>query len=97
MTTHPDCADRCQLMHHKGYDTCAQSGRCDMLPRPQGRPRIVPADGKRITITLNAASYEKARNLGAGNISAGIRIAVERGLQVSAQLEPQPEDVPDAI
>ena len=28
---YPDCEDRCQILEHKGYHTCAQTGRCEML------------------------------------------------------------------
>lgn len=28
---HPDCEDRCQLLEHKGYHTCAHTGRCEQL------------------------------------------------------------------
>lgn len=26
---HPDCEDGCQILEHKGYHTCAQTGRCE--------------------------------------------------------------------
>lgn len=28
---HPDCSDRCMLREHKGYITCSQAGRCQLL------------------------------------------------------------------
>lgn len=31
MNKHPDCEDRCQLLEHKGYHTCSQTGRCEQL------------------------------------------------------------------
>ena len=45
MNKHPDCEDRCQILEHKGYHTCAQTGRCEQLEdlstHPEGEPRIV--------------------------------------------------------
>lgn len=38
MKKHPDCEDRCQILEHKGYHTCSQTGRCEQLdasPSPQ--------------------------------------------------------------
>jgi hypothetical protein len=26
---HPACIDRCQILEHKGYHTCSQTGRCE--------------------------------------------------------------------
>jgi len=31
MNKHPDCEDRCQILEHKGYHDCAQTGRCELL------------------------------------------------------------------
>ena len=31
MNKHPDCEDRCQILEHKGYHTCSQTGRCEQL------------------------------------------------------------------
>ena len=28
---HPDCEDCCQILEHKGYHTCSQTGRCEMF------------------------------------------------------------------
>ena len=45
------------------------------VKRPQGRPRIM-ADGKRLTITLDQPMIDRARALGNGNISLGVRLAL---------------------
>jgi len=29
-SAHADCAEQCQLKEHKGYDTCANSGMCEV-------------------------------------------------------------------
>lgn len=42
-----------------------------------GRPRIL-SGGKRVNVYLDAATLERAANLGSGNVSEGIRIALER-------------------
>ena len=34
MNKHPDCEDRCQLLEHKGYHTCALSGQCELSTAP---------------------------------------------------------------
>src|SRR3990167_6117331 len=31
MNKHPDCADRCHILEHKGYRDCSQTGRCELL------------------------------------------------------------------
>lgn len=31
MLKHVDCEDRCQILEHKGYHTCSQTGRCEQL------------------------------------------------------------------
>ena len=28
---HPDCEDRCQILEHKGYHDCTNTGRCELL------------------------------------------------------------------
>lgn len=43
-----------------------------------GRPAVL-AGGRRINVYLDARSLERARQLGAGNVSEGIRLALERG------------------
>ena len=46
MNKHPDCEDRCQILEHKGYHTCAQTGRCEQLEdlstHPEGETKAVP-------------------------------------------------------
>ena len=66
--------------------------------RKPGRPRILPAYGKRLTVTLDAASHAKAEALGAGNVNAGIRAALEQAqqLQVSADADSKADELPDA-
>ena len=31
MKKHPDCEDRCQILEHKGYYDCTNTGRCEFL------------------------------------------------------------------
>lgn len=60
--------------------------------RKPGRPRILPEGGKRLTVTLDAASHAKAEALGAGNVNAGIRAAIEAApmpLQVGPEAQAQ--------
>lgn len=43
--------------------------------KPFGRPRVL-AGGKRVTLYLDSATLERARKLGSGNVSEGIRRAL---------------------
>lgn len=45
-------------------------------PRKPGRPRILPVGDKRRTITFDAETLARARELGDGNINAGVRRAL---------------------
>jgi len=45
-------------------------------PRGPGRPVTVGA--RHITVTLDDATVERARAIGGGNVSSGLRIAVAR-------------------
>jgi len=49
-----------------------------MVKRPAHRPASI--DSKRVDVTLDRAPIEAARNIGGGNVSAGIRIAVKEAL-----------------
>ena len=31
MNKHPNCADHCQILEHKGYHDCTNTGRCELL------------------------------------------------------------------
>ena len=31
MRKHTDCEDRCQILEHKGYHDCTNTGRCELL------------------------------------------------------------------
>ena len=31
LDVHPDCADRCKILEHKGYHDCTNTGRCELL------------------------------------------------------------------
>ena len=44
--------------------------------RKPGRPAGIGPKLERVTITLEAADIEKAKVIGAGSISAGVRIAL---------------------
>ena len=43
-----------------------------------GRPRKM-REGKRVNVYLGIATLERARKIGRGNLSEGLRLAVERG------------------
>ena len=60
--------------------------------RPRGRPRTVEGGMSHHTVTLDHASVTAARELGKGNLSAGVRAA----LQVRAGLDPKATDEPVA-
>lgn len=47
-----------------------------MSKREPGRPKLVP-DGVRKTVLLDAATIERGEMLGGGNLSLGIRKALE--------------------
>lgn len=55
----------------------------DPLKRRPGRPRILGTGDKRRTVTFDPETLAQARKLGAGNINAGVR----KALQISADLE----------
>ena len=86
-----ECADRCQLKEHKGYDTCQQSGEC-AYKRGPGRPKILRVGGARMTATLDQASYDTAKRLGNGKVNTGLRVALQR----CARLDAEAEEVPHA-
>ena len=44
--------------------------------RGGGRKPITEAGTQRVTVTLDPATIERAKEIGAGNVSAGIRAAV---------------------
>ena len=77
---------RAALAVHR-FDAAAGSadswqGREDEIPWPEGTGQVGrPAElegGERKNVYLDAASVAKARKLGKGNISVGIRIALSR-------------------
>ena len=43
-------------------------------PRRVGRPKLVPGGAKSCRVTLDARTIAQLREVGAGNLSAGIRI-----------------------
>ena len=43
---HESCADRCQILEHKGYHDCSQTGRCEVLEAtPKGERYAAYLDG----------------------------------------------------
>lgn len=48
--------------------------------RAAGRPRVLRA-GQRVNVYLDAATLERARALGGGNLSEGIRAAVRGSVE----------------
>lgn len=44
--------------------------------RKPGRPRIMPAGSKRLTVSLGFEEYAAAEKIGGGNVSEGIRKAL---------------------
>lgn len=46
--------------------------------RGAGRRADLPTPAKRVTVTLDDATLLKARAVGRGNVSAGIRLAVAK-------------------
>ena len=48
------------------------------IKRPRGRPMLFAIKLVRIMVTLDLATIAKAKALGAGNLSAGIRAAIKR-------------------
>ena len=68
-----------------------------------GRPFTVAGGMRRCSVMLDAGTIARARELGAGNLSLGLRMAlapiVQLGaevLQVSASLDREPDEVPAA-
>ena len=51
----------------------------DYEPPTAGRPATLD-DGQAVTVYLPAAMAERAAKLGGGNVSAGVRIALQRAL-----------------
>jgi len=51
-------------------------------PRPRGRPST---GALRTQVRLTPADIERARVLGAGNVSAGIRAALKTAAEISAK------------
>ena len=47
------------------------------MTRPAHRPPVLPDGCRRVTVNLTPAEYETARRLGDGNLSAGVRRALE--------------------
>lgn len=47
-----------------------------LTKRRPGRPRILADGGKRHTVTFDTASLARARELGGGNVGAGVRYAL---------------------
>jgi hypothetical protein len=43
-----------------------------------GKRADLPTPAKRVTVTLDEATLSKARTIGRGNVSAGIRMAVAK-------------------
>ena len=52
----------------------------------RGRPPTL-TDGKRVTLTLDQATIDRARELGAGNLSLGVRRALEPNSHIPANPE----------
>lgn len=46
-------------------------------PKPEGRPPIL-SGGKRVNVYLDTVTLSRARKLGKGNLSVGLRMAVQR-------------------
>ena len=55
----------------------------------RGRPPTL-TDGKRVTLTLDAQTIDRAKALGAGNISLGVRLA----LKDSTRLDGKANEIP---
>ena len=52
----------------------------DIEPKPVGRPSSMQ-DGKRVNVYLDAISLATAENIGNGNVSEGIRLALQRSVK----------------
>lgn len=50
-----------------------------------GKRKDLPTPAKRVTVTLDDATLVKARQIGNGNVSAGIRAAVSERLRVGIE------------
>lgn len=57
-----------------------------MENRPLGRPAMVK--GKAVTVNLDSASHAYAALLGNGNVSAGLRLALQRAMAPPAPPTP---------
>jgi hypothetical protein len=66
----------------------------DTAPQRMGRPAIL-TEGKRVTLNLDAATIAAAKALGAGNVSLGVRRALEK-LQVRADLDAKADETAHA-
>jgi len=49
----------------------------DNLLPTSGRPVVTDGGTRKVAVTIGAAHLDKARELGDGNVSAGIRLALE--------------------
>ena len=72
-----------------------------MKPAPKaGRPYTVPGGMRRCTVMLDAPTIARARELGGGNLSLGLRLAVAQvsqdALQVRALLDRESDEIPPA-
>lgn len=56
--------------------SCRWRGRIDKLPIYQTPGRPVEIDARRVNVTLDEATIEQAKEIGGGNLSAGLREAV---------------------
>lgn len=61
--------------HHHRPVYAPDAGRPSRDPRSRGRPPILGETLKRLLVTLDRETIARARILGAGNLSAGIRRA----------------------
>ena len=79
MEKHPDCEDRCQILEHKGYHDCSQTGRCEWLEATA--PTVLPAVTEEVREALKNWQQEPSV-AGAGDYDTGLMCGVEdRGLQ----------------
>lgn len=68
----------------------SQTKRVVKEKNPVGRPAILEA-GKRVNVYLDGESLEIASELGAGNVSEGIRIALQQSRNSASKLEVFPD------
>lgn len=52
----------------------------DIEPKPVGRPSALDS-GKRVNVYLDASSLDAAAKIGNGNVSEGIRLALQRSAE----------------